>query len=102
MAEVLIEFPGLVESDDGVVYRARAAAAPMDDSLWEGWIEFIPVEGGGPVRSPRETTQPNLRDAAYWATGLSPVYLQGALERALTRAVRHRTPPAAEPRTRRT
>ena len=36
-----------------------------------------------PVQSPRETTQPNLTDLNYWATGLTPVYLEGALARAL-------------------
>ena len=36
-----------------------------------------------PVRSGRETTQPNRQDTVYWATGLTPVYLEGALDRAL-------------------
>ena len=31
----------------------------------------------------RETTQPNLRALEYWATGLTPAYLEGALDRAL-------------------
>jgi hypothetical protein len=35
------------------------------------------------VRSGRETTQPNRTDTVYWATGLTPVYLEGALRRAL-------------------
>jgi hypothetical protein len=60
----------------------------MPDGLWEGWIEFIPTDGGAPLRSRRETTQPNRDDAVYWATGLTPVYLEGALERALRPAVR--------------
>jgi hypothetical protein len=55
----------------------------MPDGRWEGWIEFIPVDGSKTVRSPRETTQPNRTDTAYWASGLTPVYLEGALERAL-------------------
>src|SRR6266566_5970410 len=48
-----------------------------------GWIEFIPIGRWTPVRTPRETTQPNRRNAVYWATGLTPVYLEGALDRAL-------------------
>jgi hypothetical protein len=56
----------------------------MPDGLWEGWIEFVPIDGGLPIRSPRETTQPNYTDAKYWASGLTPVYLEGALKRALT------------------
>src|SRR5262249_20090927 len=35
------------------------------------------------LRSPRETTQPNRTDTEYWSTGLSLVYLEGALSRAL-------------------
>jgi hypothetical protein len=59
----------------------------MTGGLWQGWVEFQPIEGGPAVRSPRETTQPNRTDTAYWATGLSAVYLEGALRRALNRPV---------------
>jgi hypothetical protein len=52
---------------------------------WQGWLEFVPLAGGAPVRSQRETTQPNRVDTEYWATGLTRVYLEGALTRALTR-----------------
>ena len=83
MAEVLIEFDAVVGDDDGEKYDAQACGAPMPDGLWEGWIEFIPLDGGTPLRSPRETTQPNRSDAVYWASGLTPVYLAGALDRAL-------------------
>jgi hypothetical protein len=55
----------------------------MDGGLWEGWIEFVPVDGGKALRSRRETTQPNRTDAVYWATGISGVYLEGAFDRAL-------------------
>jgi hypothetical protein len=89
MAEVLARFAEPVVGPDGTAYRAQAVGAPMDDRNWEGWIEFIPLGGGSPLRSPRETTQPNPRDAVYWATGLTPVYLEGALNRALHTLVRH-------------
>ena len=57
-----------------------SVGAEADDGLWQGWIEFVPLDADGvPVRSPRETTQPNRRDTEYWATGLTPVYLEGAL-----------------------
>jgi hypothetical protein len=51
--------------------------------MWQGWIEFTPVEGGDTVVSGRETTQPNREDTVYWATGLTAVYLEGALARAV-------------------
>jgi hypothetical protein len=87
MAEVLAEFPETVLSTDQTAYRAQACGAATRHGIWEGWVEFIPIDGGAPVRSPRETTQPNRVDAEYWASGLSPTYLEGALERALRRPV---------------
>jgi hypothetical protein len=82
MSEVLMEFAELVLGKDGTRYRAQACGGVITDGLWEGWIEFIPLTGGVPLRSPRETTQPNRVDTIYWATGLTPVYLEGALVRA--------------------
>ncbi len=83
MAETLVEFQTRVQSPEGVSYNARACGAETPDGTWEGWLEFTPVDGGRPVHSARETTQPNRRDTEYWATGLSPIYLEGALQRAL-------------------
>jgi hypothetical protein len=83
MSEVLMEFAEPVLSKERTSYRAQACGGPMSDGLWEGWVEFIPLADGTPVRSPRETTQPNRVDTIYWATGLSPTYLEGALDRAL-------------------
>ena len=96
MAEVLARFSEPVTDQDRRRYRAQACGTPMPDGLWEGWIEFVPLDGGPAVRSPRETTQPNGRDAAYWASGLTPIYLEGALARALNPTVR-RVPAPAEP-----
>jgi len=83
MAEVLVEFAEPIVDRDGTAYMARACGAPADHGLWNGWLEFVPVDGGAAIRSSRETTQPNRVDTAYWATGLTPVYLEGALQRAL-------------------
>jgi hypothetical protein len=96
MAEVLAQFADPVADDAGHRYRAQACGAPMPDGLWEGWIEFEPLNGGTPMRSPRETTQPNLKDAAYWASGLTAIYLEGALKRALNPPIR-RASAVAEP-----
>jgi len=83
MAEVLLRFDPAVISKSGDAYRARACGRQRDDGLWEAWIEFEPLSGGETLRSARETTQPNFTDLQYWATGLTPVYLEGALARAL-------------------
>jgi hypothetical protein len=88
VAEVLLEFAEAVTSEDGKNYTARACGVEMPDGRWQGWVEFIPLGDGEPVRSSRETTQPNRVDTEYWASGLTYVYLQGALHRALARPVR--------------
>jgi hypothetical protein len=73
---------GVVGESAGTVYRARVCGRQRADGTWEGWMEFDPVTGGATLRTARETTQPNLHDLEYWATGLTPVYLEGALRRA--------------------
>lgn len=88
MAEVLTQFTNPLTTLDGVTYYAQACGAPNADGLWEGWVEFVARDGSAPLRTPRETTQPNRRDIEYWATGLTEVYLQGALDRALNPTVR--------------
>jgi hypothetical protein len=85
MAETLLVFQSPVMASDGTAYEARACGSEMSGGGWQGWLEFVPLAGGVPVRSQRETTQPNRVDTEYWATGLTPVYLEGALMRALTR-----------------
>jgi hypothetical protein len=84
MAEVILEFDTALGAPDGTSYHARVCGREAYDgtSRWEGWIEFVPERGGRVLRSRRETTQPNRADLEYWATGLTPVYLEGALERA--------------------
>jgi hypothetical protein len=86
MAETLLQFQTPVVGPDGLMYRARACGAGTADGTWQGWIEFDPMgqpAGTGPIRTARETTQPNRAAAEYWATGLTAVYLEGALQRAL-------------------
>jgi hypothetical protein len=83
MAEVLYPFEPPIRGRDGREYHARVHGRAADNGLWEGWIEFEPIEGGEPVETSRETTQPNRGDLVYWATGLRTTYLEGALERAL-------------------
>jgi hypothetical protein len=97
VAEVFVEFSEPVVTKDGTAYIARACGSEMDQGLWQGWIEFLPVDGGTPIRSSRETTQPNREDALYWATGLTPVYLEGALDRALHPLTKTPQRPEPEP-----
>ena len=96
MAEVLVEYTDVVVTAEGARYTARACGAEMDNGKWQGWLEFIDTDTGNAVRTARETTQPNRTDTLYWATGLTAVYLEGALQRALhplTKPADRPTPP---------
>jgi hypothetical protein len=82
MAEVLATFSTSVTDQLGSYYpRVVGRLAP--DKMWEGWIEFVPVDGGSDVLvTPVESRQPERQHLVYWATGLSQVYMEGALRRA--------------------
>ena len=82
MPEVLVRFDAILSAPDGRRFTPQACGRPAGN-VWEGWIEFLPVDGGTPVRTPRETEQPKRDDVVYWAQGLTRVYLDGALSRAL-------------------
>jgi hypothetical protein len=82
MAEVFASFAGPVNDELGSYY-ARAVGRHAPDNMWEGWIEFVPAGGRGDVLiTGVETRQPAREHLAYWATGLTEVYLEGALSRA--------------------
>jgi hypothetical protein len=85
MNEPIHQYTAEVADADGHAYTARAMGRQREGrTVWEGWLEFSPVGGGGIVRrSPIETTQPNRNALSYWASGIEPVYLEGALERAI-------------------
>jgi hypothetical protein len=96
LAETLLAFSDPLFSESGVEYLARACGAQADHT-WQGWVEFVPVGKGTIVRSGRETTQPNREGLVYWASGLTPVYLEGALHRALNPVSRPVAAPVASP-----
>ena len=68
---------------DGLLYRPRAFGDQQPDGRWDGWLVFFPVNGGRAIASDRETTQATLNDVAVWASSVAPVYLEGALARAI-------------------
>jgi hypothetical protein len=96
MAEVLHDF-GLISTTEGKTYHVRACGSLLDDSRWQGWLEFEPLDGGDTLRSGRETTQPNRADTIYWATGLTTVFIEGSLNRALNPLVRTVAAPLPPP-----
>ncbi len=67
----------------GVTYAVRVCGLERTDGTWEGWLEFHPLDDAAPgLRSDQETSQPNRAAIEYWAGGLEPIYLEGALARA--------------------
>jgi ATP-dependent Clp protease ATP-binding subunit ClpX len=82
MIEQVHIYPHLL-SAAGERYVATAYAGRMAGGRWEAWLVFFPLEPGPPLVGDRETTQQGQATVARWAEGVSPVYLQGALRRAL-------------------
>lgn len=82
MAEVLLSFDAPVTDESGS-YRPRVVGRLAEDGMWEGWLEFLPFNSDGDTYvSSVESRQPEHEHLAYWASGLTPVYLEGALRRA--------------------
>jgi len=82
MAELLISYDAPVIHKTGR-HHARAVGRQAEDRMWDGWFEFEPLDDNAPVIvGPVETRQPEHHDLVYWATGITPVFLEGALNRA--------------------
>ena len=68
----------------GLWYRPRAYGDPRPGGMWDGWLIFFPLGRRIAFAPPGpETTQSTVAALAVWAAGLSTVYLEGALARAL-------------------
>ena len=67
----------------GITYSIRICGEERVDETWEGWLEFHPSDSSHPILcTDQETSQPNRAALEYWADGLQPIYLEGALARA--------------------
>jgi hypothetical protein len=84
--EFVFEYPTLLRTASGEEYLTRVYADRQPiGPLWEAWFVFFPLSGGRTLATDNETTQSKLDDVQYWATGITPAYLEGALTRALER-----------------
>jgi hypothetical protein len=83
MAEVLRSFDEPI-GDDAGQFHARVVGRLATDGMWEGWLEFVPLDarGADALISAVESRQPEHEHLEYWASGLSVVYAEGALQRA--------------------
>ena len=82
MAEMLRSFDEVIEHASGT-YHPRVVGRYAEDKMWEGWLEFVPEGGGKVIVSAVESRQPERAHLEYWAQGLTPVYAEGSLDRAL-------------------
>jgi hypothetical protein len=89
MPELIYEHTAQVEDAEGEVYIPRTYGQGRADGTWMGWIEFHPIAGEGLfLRTGQETSQPNREALAFWASGLEPIYFDGAFARAANLALR--------------
>ena len=66
-------------------YAARVIGERQRDGRYTGRVAFLPVGHGPVLVTAVETTQSNVDALQHWAARLSPVYLDGALARAIAR-----------------
>lgn len=81
MAELIQTYSETVRDSRGEEFTASACGEERAGGTWEGWLEFRSASGEV-RRTARETTQPNREALRYWASGLEPLYLDGAFSRA--------------------
>ena len=81
MAEVVHQCEHRVAASNGREFRVSVLAAPQGH-VWIGSLEFRSVTDDSVLRTGEETSQPSREDVVYWAEGLEPIYLDGALSRA--------------------
>jgi hypothetical protein len=83
MAELIHEHVIHVRTPAGDAFVPRTYGVRQADGMWEGWLEFDPIDGRGPtLRTERETSQATRDALEVWASGLEAVYFEGAFERA--------------------
>ena len=76
------EHPNQVISGNAT-YVVHICGRERGDRTWEGWLEFHPADANHPtLTTEQETSQPNISALQYWADGVEPIYLEGALARA--------------------
>ena len=72
-------------SDARGTFQARALARLSADGRWEAWLEFVPADEDTSCvhATPIETHQRDRVTAERWMSGLTRVYAEGALARAV-------------------
>jgi hypothetical protein len=81
----------------GDTYLVFVQGRSRPHDKWEGWLVFERQRDARRFSTPVETTQPDDQAVLYWASGLTAVYLEGALERALSVSIAPRSIAEAPP-----
>jgi hypothetical protein len=68
---------------DGSAYVAHVYGEARANGEWIGWVTFVSTLGSAGRRTERETTQPSREALEYWASGLEPLYFEGAFARSV-------------------
>ena len=75
--------------DGDTTYVVWICGEERVDGTWKGWLEFHPIAVSHPILlTGQETSQPNGAAVEYWADGLEPIYLEGAVARAQGRPLK--------------
>ena len=89
VTDVLHAFGDAIEDHRGA-FDGRVIGRQAGDGSWEGWLEFAPANGAENLVTDVESRQQTRLQLRRWASGLTPVYAEGALHRA------HPAAPASE------
>jgi hypothetical protein len=83
VSDLVHAYAEVVRDPEGRGYAASVHARERIDGIWEKWLEFRGLGRDVTMRTSRESEQTNHRAVVYWASGLQPSYLDGALLRAM-------------------
>jgi hypothetical protein len=83
VSELIADLPYRIIDTTGNEFYVSVAGEPRVDGLWEGWLEYVPVDESEPLLTPTETTQSTRAALVHWAEALTDTYVQGAFGRAV-------------------
>lgn len=86
MTELIREFPDTISGAKGTLH-SRVMGRERGDGSWEAWLEFDPIghDSTTHYETEVETHQRERLQLERWASGLTHVYVEGALDRAHVR-----------------
>jgi hypothetical protein len=96
VTDVLHAFANAIENHRGA-FDGRVIGRQAGDGTWEGWLEFAPASGAERLVTEIESRQQTRLQLQRWASGLTPVYAEGALHRAHPAALASEAAPGPPP-----